>query len=729
MLTKSHLMVLLTAMLLLLFNCSNPVDEPLRWSSAAEVPVTNEMFNLKEQFDKMFDYTDTMKVIDPDSSKIGDTLQYIKSSIDTVNFEQSENTIDTQSYRVVLGPFPLTGVSTGVDTVSLPAPAGSFSVSFPLFLDKVYQAIFYDTVTNLLSIKVDNLSSSVLTDVQIGIIGIDTQTIMSIDANASETVTLEVAGKSLIQRVPFVFSGTAGSAGPKQLSISFSLNGLIVSKCKVDDHLVKFDRVFSANYDITDTIAMDYIDIDNGRFEYTINNSTGLKLRAIVDHQHLWQGSYCINNNLESLNDIIKFKSLNTSFYSGYITGTNITRGEEVLPFESWKLQSKNINGTRLFTLWDTVKNKTYTSIKYTIASDLPKGDTLTLSATDSLSFRVNVLDLKFKEFLGTVMKPYERIGDPQKVVITLPKPLNESVKDSLRGKMVLSNVSGIVSAKTEMPQRSFIDTMAISFTAYMMDAVQVRDSTLTTFVNVKNDSVFNRLINITNVTNQFPDTVLINTVVRIPKGTRMRVCNNITSENYAGSNSEYMKYIGQMTVKIITNYVLSPKLDWTIIAPANLDLGNSKFPVIKPLRFVRKMENRRVLMNLKIRNNSNLNMYLYSLIAPQKLVDTLDSMSTDEFVRLVSQKDSAEKHGFVNFLGINGVLVPSRKATDPVISEVELSHSQLETILSSDTCSWRWLAKFETQGRDALTDTDYIDIHSKLRVDGTNSTDSLMIW
>jgi hypothetical protein len=375
------------------------------------------------------------------------------------------------------------------------------------------------------------------------------------------------------------------------------------------------------------------------------------------------------------------------------------------------------------------VKKKTYTSIKYTIASDVPKGDTLTLSATDSLSFRVNVLNLKFKEFLGTVMEPYERIGDPQKVAITLPKPWNESVKDSLRGKMDLSKVNGIVRAKTEMPQRSFIDTMAISFTAYMTDAVQVRDSTLTTFVNVKNDSVFNRLINITNVTNQFPDTVLINTTVRIPKGTRMRVCNNITSENYAGRYSEYMKYIGQMTVKIITNYDLSPKLDWTIVAPANLDLGNSKFPVIKPLRFIKKMENRRVLMNLKIRNNSNLNMYLYSLIAPQKLIDTLDSMSTDEFVRLVSQKDSAEKRGFVNFLSTKGVLVPSRKATDPFISEVELSHSQLETILSSDTCSWRWLAKFETQGRDALTDTDYIDIHSKLRVDGTNSTDSLMIW
>ncbi len=713
----------MAALMPLVFYCSYN-DDPVRWENAAEVPVTNEKFNLKEQFDDLFDYTDTMRIVDPDSLKLGDTLLYKKTSHDTIDFEQSEDKIDTQTYHAVLGPFPLAGTASIKDTVAFAASAGNFSAILPVKVDKVYEATFYDTSVNILKIKVDNFSSSILANVSVGIAGVDTQTIPSIAANASATVNLNVAGKSITQTMSFVFSGNSLNAGPKQLGISFSLDGLLLSKCKIDDHLSNINMTFYGTYDITDTIAMDFIDIDAGNFEYRITNGTGFNIAAIVEHQHLWQQWYCEGNKVENLKDVQKFNASDSTNYAGYITDNeegNLIKSHNVKTF-----RHRTINGTRLFTLWNPLTKETYTVIKYVISSDSPKGDTLTISATDFFDFRVNVVNFKFKEFLGTVMEPYEREGDTQKVAITLPKPWNESMKDSLRGNLLFSKVNGNVHVKTEMPAGSYFDTMNVSFAVSVQNQSHIKDSTTTQYTNIKNGAKYDHTIDITKVTNQFPDTVIITTVVRVPVGTRLRVRNNLSAVDF----TEYEKYIGKMTVNILMDYDLVPKLDWSVVKEVNLDLGGDKFPVLKPLRYIRKMENRKVTMNFEIRNNSNLNMFLYALIAPKKLIDTLDSLSTNEFVKMTSVKDSAEKRGFVNFLGTEGILIPHRLATVPSVSEVTLNNSQLETILSSDTCSWRWLAKLvRRDGADALTDTDYVDIQSKLRTDGTLSTDSLLIW
>ncbi len=687
-----------------------------------EIPVTNEQFNLKKELIKNLVKNDpknnTLYISDPDTLKNGDTLDFVKTSHDTVKFKHSEDNIDTQTYHAVLGPFPLIVASKEADTFPLPAAAGNFSASLPFTLDKVYETTFYDTVSNVLSVNIDNLSSSELANVIIGITGVDTQTIAAIAANGSATVNLSVAGKSILQTVTFIFSGTAASAGPKQLGISFTLNGLVVSKCKVDDHLVSFSRVFNGTYDITDTIAMDYIDIGDGYFNYVINNHTDLNLQVNVEHQHLWQASYCKSKGVENVNDLYKINSQNdTLHFSG-----DIIKKYPVNRFTNNLISKPNISNGRLLTLWDPIRKNTYTGIKYSVVS-LPKGDTITISATDSMSFTVYVTSFSFKEFLGTVMEPIERAGNTQKIAISLPKPFNQSMKDSLRGNLLFSKVNCCVQASTQMPERSFIDTMQISYDVSAQNAPNVRDTSASKFCHVKNDTTFKRTIDITNVTNQFPDTAIINTKVRIPKGTRMRVCNDLTDNN----SELYHKYTGQMTVKILANYDLTPKLDWKVLNPATLDLGGHKFSVVGATRMIRKLENRRVMMNFKVINKSNLNMHIYGLIAPSNLIDTLDSLSTNEFSSLIFDSTAAEKRGFVNFLGSYGVLIPQRNTMKT--SEVKLSNSQIETILSSDSCSWRWLAIFEKQGQDAMCDTDYVDIHSKLRFEGTNSTDSMMIW
>lgn len=723
MFKKCCVMVTLAAMLLLLFDCSDVSDKPVRWSHASEVPVTNEKFILIDEFNKIFDNSDTIRFVDPDTLKTGDTIKLVKPATDSFDFETKEDDIDTQTVGTVIGVVPLTSASVIGDTVALPAAAGVFSASLPFTLDKIYSATFYDTATSVLAVNISNISAIELTNISVAISGVDTQVIASIPAGASRTAQLDLRNKSLSHSVSFDVSGTDASGGAKQLGLSFSLNGLIVRSCTVSDSLIQFEKTVNAVFEITDTVAMDYIDLSNGTFQYFVKNETGLELRAGVDHQHLWVQDFCSMKNIENVNGLsVTTSSDSLTYYAG---NKILMGGKNILPHSDDLIAQPNIADRRLFTLWNTEKLKSCTNIRFSLATVAPKGDTVTINATDSVKFTIAAVSFRFKEFLGTVMMPYERDGDTQKVAITLPDPLNASVMDSLRGHVVFTDVKGMINAKPSMPERSYIDSMLVSFVAHPRNNGIIKDSTLTVFRNLSNDSTYIRSINITNVTNQFPDTVIINTKVIIPVGTRMRICNDIRESDVFN----YDKYIGRMSVKLLTMYQLEPKIDWTVISPATLDLGSSHFEVVDPMRFFRKLENRNILMHMDVKNNSNLNMHIFGLIAPSQLMDTLDSMPTNEFVSLVMTKGNAEKRGFVNFMGDTGVYVPKRQDTARTVSEVKLDNGQLETILSSDSCSWRWIAKLESQPRDALTDTDYIDIRSKLRVEGVNSTDSLIIW
>jgi hypothetical protein len=121
--------------------------------------------------------------------------------------------------------------------------------------------------------------------------------------------------------------------------------------------------------------------------------------------------------------------------------------------------------------------------------------------------------------------------------------------------------------------------------------------------------------------------------------------------------------------------------------------------------------------------------MTLFALIAPYHLIDTLDSMSSDEAFYLVTHEGEAEKRGLVNFMGSKGVHIPAKSLDSAVINVVHWDHQQLETVLSSDTCSWRWFLQFHKNERSALRDNDYIRINSMLRIEGINNMDSLIIW
>ena len=175
------------ALFTLILNCANPVDDPLRWRSKVEIPVTNEAFIIGEEFDNLFPFDgkmDILKVLktyydkDPtvlvhDSIK-GDTVVFSIPKADTSEFESHEEAFEDKIFHVTLGPIPISGASDLNSTIPIPPVSGPFSIPFTANIDSVYRITFFDTSSNIMEISLTNNSSSSIGGVSIEIAGLGT---------------------------------------------------------------------------------------------------------------------------------------------------------------------------------------------------------------------------------------------------------------------------------------------------------------------------------------------------------------------------------------------------------------------------------------------------------------------------------------------------------------------------------------------------------------------------
>ncbi len=713
-----------------LLKCANPVDEePLRWKTVMEIPVSNRSFVIADEMDNLFDIDsmdilyaaskykdDDISLLEPDSI-IGDTLEFSIFKRDSSSFEINEEKLKDQLYVATLGPLVISNAPQVAESLVISAE-GPFNIALPVVFDKVYNVVFYDTAINIMQIELTNLSSAEINNISLLIEGIGTGSVGKIAAGETATIGIAVSGKTLRNQVQFDVNGLKNTSDPVQLAMTTSVNGLYAYSLTVDDHLVYFNKQFSNACEVTDSVDIDYVDIRDGFFIYEVTNRTGVELRIRGIHEHLWKTSFAERNSYNRYEDLLNVsRSDSIENYFGFITS-----GEVIAPPRlEQTFSQENFSQSRLFMQWDSVLQRSVTWVRYIVSIGNPSGDTITLCADDTLIFTIRS-DFKYKQLCGRVVKPIEITSDTEKVAINFP--WGESAPDSLRGRLVLSNVYGDIRLRTKMSPNSLIDSVYFHFEVFDPKYPDVKDSLVDNFAGVNNGAFFRQKIDITDVINLYPDTVAIVTRLNVPKGTRI-----ISENGLQVIDSDYDKYIGQMTIDAVTDFRLNARFDWEVKEMVNLDLGSNDFPIYKAMRYIRKLDQRQLDFETEIFNSSNLDMTLFALIAPYHLIDTLDSMSSDEAFYLVTHEGEAEKRGLVNFMGSKGVHIPAKSLDSAVINVVHWDHQQLETVLSSDTCSWRWFLQFHKNERSALRDNDYIRINSMLRIEGINNMDSLIIW
>jgi hypothetical protein len=702
-------MMVAAGAIIALLQCANPVDEPpLAWKSNVAAPLTNEHYFIGEKFDDLFDFKNDLEIIK------GDTISFAVSRNDTATYERTEKTFDTMFYRVKLGILSIQGAPE--QNYSIPsASAGTFIDTFSVPLQKIKNIVFYDTANNFLDFELSNNSDVSLSNVDFGIVGLGSGHIDALPAQSSHVFSYNVAGKSINDSLTFIMGLTSPDATPKTLRVKFSFNGVKVFSMNVLDSLLAYSREYVNRYELTDSINIDYVDLQDGMFIYKILNQSGVSFSLSCVHDHIWDAGYCESVSLRGLGD---FKTLTTPVDSSKFKGTIPNTKINAAPSATEVIQIVNLSDSRLFTEWDTTINKSITNVRYTVATN-PTGRYTTVSALDSLKFTIATLSFKFKRIAGTFTEPMEYEADTEKVAIDLP--WNTTVKDSLRGKFILKNVWADLELKTKMTADSHIDTLGIDFIAFDPESTVVRDSLITRFVNVSNDSVYSRAMNIADVANCFSDSIAIAVRVHIPTGTKFKFTN---TTDLLDNN-----IIGKMVIDAYTNFRLNAKLDWEVDDTVNMDLGSSRTKLPEAFQYFRKMQQRSGTFEMWVRNNTNLNVSLFALVAPDALMDTLDSLSMNKMYAYLKSKDKAISAGYIDLFGENGVKIPQRDTTTEYYDTVELNELQIQKLVSADSLNFRWWIQFKPQPRDALKKKDFIDIKSRLGIRGTNNTDSLLIW
>lgn len=766
-------------MMVLALFCSNPVKD-VAWRTSIDLPITaNKKFILAAMMDTLFfnkqqvlttTTYDTIKVPGkPDSiAKIIDTTMMImkayplydsatKKTIpdtvafgiptrDTVQDTISEDSLADKYYSDLFGPLPLSGAPN--DTITVPL-TGNYTANTqiatpatPVTLQLVYHIELKDTPQTA-NVTVINNSSADFGSVAITAGNLGTSTVTNLAHNTSDTAQFDARAK-IIDSVMMVSvtvtpstTGSFAAGGTDNLQVILSFNGLVANKVVAKDSLlVNYHRVFTNAYKLTDTVSVYYIDILKGFFNYLVTNNTSLELNMLVNHRNLWTTDYAARHipPLDSVAGLVGL-TLNDSNegYEGAITPQVVV----IPPNQTAKVTSKeNLSGYRMFPEWEwnTYDNdsESVTKVDYDITV-AAHGTRVTLNAGDSLNFIIRTTSFKFDKMYGVSMLPYHRKSDPKNIPVSLP--WSKSVTDSLRNNFILQRVLAKVTTNMNIPAGAYIDTMHVYYTISSTTDTTKTVSDSEIFSPVTRDSTYVRSLDITQVVNNYPDSVRIKVSATVPNATTLMAVNDLT----VPTDADYTKYVGRMIIHAQANYNLVAALWWTVADTTVMDLGGTRVDLGGAggvLDFVEKMRDRHDSLNIKVTNFTNVDLKLYSLIATDTskiaaLVDTNNAgyISTNDFTALINNPTA----GFVNLLG-SGVWIPPRDSTQSVENTIRINDADLTKLVNAKKIGMRWEVRFlphpataTSPVPDALSNTDWLKLNSWIHVDGVNSIDSLL--
>jgi hypothetical protein len=757
--------------------CSSPTDKDVKWRSSVDFPLTaNKKFFLGAMMDTLFfdkiqvkrkivsiDTTkiphdtsfDTSMTIEKayprDSAgvKLPDTVAFGFVTKDTAMDTISEDTLADKYFTDAFGPIPLNGAPD--DTLTVPL-TGTYTAGTQIALPAtaytlqyVYHIELMDVAQNA-TVMVTNNSPAIFGTVTITAGTLGSQTISNLMPNTTGTMLFNARAKIIDSVITVSVAVTPSAnvtfAAGNNLQVIFSLNGLTANKVVVQDNLLaKYVRTFTNEYDLTDTVNVNYIDIGTGFFNYVVTNNTGIEMQMSVIHRHLWTTDFCLHQTpeLDSLSQLVGL----TSVDSGNASNCDIAHRESFPAHTSVPYSRHNLSANRMFPEWNPVKKKSVTKVDYNVSVGT-YGRRVTLNAGDSLNFiiRTPALSFKFKEMYGHCTERYFRTSDPKNIPVNLP--WSKAATDSLRNHFVLQKVYAKVATVMQIPvsgertqDSAFLDTMHVYFTISSTSnpALTVSDSEV--FVHVTRDKVFTRFIDITNVVNSYPDSVQMKVAAAVPVGTCLKTINDLTDPK----DPAYPKYVGRMIIHGIINVKLFAPLCWTVANTTIMDLGGTKMNMKDANNMLdpfTKMDSLNASLNIKVTNSTNVYLRLFALAVADSgtkadslrldaLVDTLNPayINTNQFTDLINNPTA----GYINLLGNNGLLIPPRDSTYENI--IALKDPQLGQLLNAKTLGLRWQVRFLPQpvggkAPDAMSNTDWMKLNSWIHIDGINSIDKL---
>jgi hypothetical protein len=488
----------------------------------------------------------------------------------TFSFEMHQDTMADRYYSDVFGPIPLSGAPA--DTCTIPL-SGNYAAGTPVaspvvpFIIKyVYHLELLDAAQNVNVIVANNSGASFGTvAITAGTLG--TSTITNLMPNASGTALFDARAKvidSVINVSIAVTPSTTGAfAAGNNLRVIFSLNGLIATKVVILDSLLAgYQRWFTNEYNITDTLNVDYLDINSGFFNYTVTNYTGLELQLSIAHRNLWLSSFCSGRQppLKSVGDLVGLtRTDSVNAYDG-----DVALRVDFPAGQVSKLNKTNISGNRLFPEWNSATKKSVTKVDYSLNVGV-YGRRVTLSAGDSLSFVFKCTSFKYKEMSGTVMDIYHLPGFSLTFAVS-PSWTAGSGPNLFDYFMAVN-----------MPAGAVLDTLGAAQKIFGTKNPAVSCQWLANIAHAVNNATVNEQTDITQVLGSKPDSMCFTEENTIPAGTHVVLVNDLTD----ATDPSYPKYIGRMTIRDSFAFAPSTIVEYNPVAP-RLFACETVYPVLR---------------------------------------------------------------------------------------------------------------------------------------------------
>lgn len=703
--------------ILLQLTCSLPSDiEPVKWNMHLEIPVTTRHYTAYDLIDQNFG--------DEMSLQVGDTVSLFKSDSFRIETVHPLIASDTSMVNEALGSRPLqntpqvnfffgfldeTNSSSSSAIINSPV---SFSRTDTKNIDGI-RSVTIDSSSPDLNIKINNNSSGVnLTDVTISLLDKHSFVITSFDtllisSKTNFTLPVNICGKTLHDVVSVTLKATipAGSTINSQdgLGVSFNLDGMRVSEATLLDSKISYSDTFSGTLNLSDSFKIEIVDLENAVLSCQIENPCAFKtlISGVLDNA--WDYEFSINHKLDSLEQLKNISD--SSFFAGNVIYDTIFKRQSDL-FHTALI---TLNDIRLFPSWDRDSGKSFLKYRYKVKA-IPDGRWINFKKTDQIIFKLTTSAFPFMKIKGSVLNTIvENFSDSQNISFDW----NEAIVDSLKKSFRFQNAMMKLSFIPDLPRQSSIDSLKLSM--YLSGNSEKSDpvTLVKKICNIKSDTLYYENVNITNLLNDWSDTLLIKTKFVMPKGT------GLTLHNRRNNNGHYSS---SLSINVTVGCALKIPLSWQITDTIFTELDPSSFSLeADNMEWVNKIQNPEVYVYLKALNNTNVSFNLYALCASDRHKDLL--MSVPDSLLYTHNPQIGGKNLFWLF-GDKGLELKPRGTINNIT--VKFDKRATDAFLAGNECHIRWFLVIPSSNPDALTKKDFLDLTAISIIKGVGNTDSL---
>lgn len=719
---KFIILLLLTC----LFSCVKPTsNDSISWKVKYSVPLLKEKITISEFLKGQIL---GLKIQD-DTSQIGDTLRIVKSDsfVNVYNFPVvSVNSYEDSVFPVKLllqklppleWKFPTPQIpnvplklfkSSSYETTEL-IP---FEMNLPITLPSI-DKILIDTNQLPIPLLLKNISSYLkIVDLAI-ILESKSKVIANIDSIREILPLSEISNRinlagaviedSLTMHIKGVVEKNKSqiiSNFDSLIKISIDMNGLSLKAASLIDSLLLVKYDFNYNYLLSEkNFEAFLVDIDTFALPLEIVNSTPIKFLCKATIQNLWDQNYCKQREIGSVANLSNRINDSAYFMGNRIPPLQINAGTTI-DQSITKLNIK-MGPSRFFGAWNEKHGVSYMPIKLEgfIGVD---GRKISVDKNMALRYKIGQATTCFSKIEGQYHATKEIPGTWKTFPVSTIS--NASLGETLRKKCNLTSTDlkvNIVFPFGDSTTLEHLDNSIII--AYGYNQTFQYDTVNFTLLNVRNNRSSLVKLNLGSIINSFPDSISYIVNSSFPPFTKL-------SFDYKTFLCLAKTVALDISAKINLDLTLS--LAWEIQDSVYIATPISKIDLRKISSQLAFCSDKRLIVDYKIRNSTNLNGKIFTVSMPIEQKNLLAQTKAFDIPKL-----AADSQKVISLFGTNGVSIPPRN--QQLQDSIILSSNSLTSLSSWDSTFLRSAILLIPNKSDALHDTDNIFIDATLSLEG----------